>query len=641
MKTEKSLLQTLTSLTVLLLLANNTQAQTIRSIFISDTSNYRIQSMDFDGNVIMSWGSKGSGVSQFSYPGSIAAGMASGLIYVADTGNNRLQVFDTSGNWRGTWGGPASSKLNGGFSSPNSIAVIVTDGLERVVVADTGNNRIQVLNADGTWAMTFGSTKAGSGIMDYNNPQGVAVDTVTGLIYVCDTLNNRVKKLDAFGNALQIIGGIGSAEGKFNYPRAAAIDSSGRVYVADANNYRVQRFSREGAFELKWGSKGAAAGQFGDIYGISVDSEGYVYVADAGNNRVQKFNSDGLFEKSFGAVKGPLPGQFNYPEGVAVFELRIEEPTQLPVETFTATETFTETPADTETFTETQTNTEIFTETPTNTETFTETPTNTETFTETPTNTETFTETPVDTETFTQTPTETATVVVIIKETATVMPTQVPTTEITPATTAVKCMHVFRFRMSHDHFTKLEKIYIELPSKGHAIKSCEFNMAEKGCNKSNFGVIADNLFRLFLTRGFPEGVIIYCGKCGVEYAIDTRKKCARVFVLADKNPAPIVVESRYETLDPAETYNYPNPCRDFTTIRFPLKESCEAGMLITDINNKPVWAKTLTAAATRPGINEVVWNLDNERGMKAASGVYLIKVSAQGKTITKKMVILK
>ena len=62
-------------------------------------------------------------------------------------------------------------------------------------------------------------------------------------------------------------------------------------------------------------------GQFNNAHGIAIDqSSGEVYVTDTGNNRVQKFSSTGTWSLSFNG-KAPGSGQFNLPEGVAVFRL--------------------------------------------------------------------------------------------------------------------------------------------------------------------------------------------------------------------------------------------------------------------------------------------------------------------------------
>ena len=52
---------------------------------------------------IDSWGSRGTDQGEFDYPAGIAIG-TQGTILVADTGNNRIQLFDSNGGFITTWG---------------------------------------------------------------------------------------------------------------------------------------------------------------------------------------------------------------------------------------------------------------------------------------------------------------------------------------------------------------------------------------------------------------------------------------------------------------------------------------------------------------------------------------------------------
>ena len=69
-------------------------------IFFSDgyINSLRVAKYDKNGRWVKSWGTPGSGPSQFNTPHSIAND-AKGNIYVADRGNRRIQVFDPDGNF--------------------------------------------------------------------------------------------------------------------------------------------------------------------------------------------------------------------------------------------------------------------------------------------------------------------------------------------------------------------------------------------------------------------------------------------------------------------------------------------------------------------------------------------------------------
>lgn len=157
----------------------------------------------------------------------------------------------------------------------------------------------------------------GTGAGETRNPQGVAVDESTDLLYVADRGNNRVDVFDvSSGEFVQAFGW-------------GVLDGSSELQVCTTTCLP--------------GLAGSGAGQLGDAQGIAVDNDssspGFhsVYVFDVGNNRVQKFTPDGEFvwmvgdgvnvttggdlcTAASGDVCGPgaggdAAGQFNAPEG--------------------------------------------------------------------------------------------------------------------------------------------------------------------------------------------------------------------------------------------------------------------------------------------------------------------------------------
>jgi len=70
------------------------------NIFVSDGyGNSRIAKFDKNGRYLKSWGSRGSGPSQFNIVHGIAVD-AAGNVYAADRENHRIQVFDNDGNFK-------------------------------------------------------------------------------------------------------------------------------------------------------------------------------------------------------------------------------------------------------------------------------------------------------------------------------------------------------------------------------------------------------------------------------------------------------------------------------------------------------------------------------------------------------------
>ena len=193
----------------------------------------------------------------------------------------------------------------GQLSEPRGLAV---DAQGNIYVADTGNQRIQVFDAQGQPKLSFGTLGNGEG--QFNEPRGVAVDA-QGNIYVADTWNARVQKFDATGKFIKSWGtgndignsrsammtdgteaGNNAAPLGFYGPRGVAVDAQGNVFVADTGNKRVVVTDSEGTYLYQWGHGGNEPGAFNEPIGVALDAQGNVYVADTWNGRVQIFGRD-------------------------------------------------------------------------------------------------------------------------------------------------------------------------------------------------------------------------------------------------------------------------------------------------------------------------------------------------------------
>src|SRR5207302_4723388 len=111
--------------------------------------------------------------------------------------------------------------------------------------------------------------RSGSGDGELNRPSGVAVDQ-HGDVYVADCGNNRVQLFDADGRYVEkFIGDATLSKSGRNYmltnarpnrlremanlepqkrfrgPKSVRVDAQGRMYVADYGSYRVQIYQKE------------------------------------------------------------------------------------------------------------------------------------------------------------------------------------------------------------------------------------------------------------------------------------------------------------------------------------------------------------------------------------------------------------
>jgi tripartite motif-containing protein 71 len=172
----------------------------------------------------------------------------------------------------------------GKFDSPSGIAV---DPNGNILVADTGNGRIQKFSSSGTSLSTIGAKGTGPGQLGL--PRGIAIDRA-GNIYVADASNQRVQKLAPNGTLI-----AEWAPGLYG-PGRIAIGPDDSIYVADQGLFRIVKLSPDGRVLTIWGSKGNADGQFADDAAVAVDpTSNKVYVADPINSRIQVFDSGGKF----------------------------------------------------------------------------------------------------------------------------------------------------------------------------------------------------------------------------------------------------------------------------------------------------------------------------------------------------------
>jgi hypothetical protein len=151
-------------------------------------------------------------------------------ILVADSGNGRIQAFGATGNFVTAYGGPGSRP--GQFNNPQGLAV---DDAGRIIVADYGNRRLQLLSFDGSAFGFVRSISTGPG-----EPIGVAA--YGDRIIFTDTANGTVKILIPQGDSY-VVAEIPAPNdghiGPFNAPRGVAASPGGDIVVADTGNRRV------------------------------------------------------------------------------------------------------------------------------------------------------------------------------------------------------------------------------------------------------------------------------------------------------------------------------------------------------------------------------------------------------------------
>jgi sugar lactone lactonase YvrE len=237
----------------------------------------------------------------FKDPSAAAVTLPDGRIFIADAQHHQIREVSASGQV-GVYAGTEKSGLQNGpraaaeFKDPRGLAY---DPQRKILyVADTGNDAIRAIAADGTV-----STLAQAG---FKKPAAVALDTA-GNLYVADTGNNRIRKVTPAGQVTTVADG-------FHEPEGLCVTRAGAVIVADTKNDAIRR--------IEGGSVTTVAAGFKAPRGVVEDDAGDLLVADTGNARIRKLSlgtettiaGDG----KPGHADGPVAtAQFKDPGGLA------------------------------------------------------------------------------------------------------------------------------------------------------------------------------------------------------------------------------------------------------------------------------------------------------------------------------------
>ncbi|HLO17238.1 MAG TPA: hypothetical protein VK206_20565, partial [Anaerolineales bacterium] len=269
-------------------------------LYVADSRNHRILHIAEDGTLLNQWGTfadqqtGNAPIGTFNEPWGVAVG-PDGSVYVSDTWNHRVQKFTQDGKpltmW-GQYGQPLADvpESKSYFWGPRGIAV---DSQGHVFVADTGNKRIVVFDADGKYITEFGTGGLDPG--QFDEPVGVAVAN-DGTVFVTDTWNQRVQSF------------LPNQDGTFYAPLQQwdvnawfgqsldnkpfiAVDQDKHVFITDPEGYRVIEFTDTGQFMRTWGDFGNGPTEIGLAAGITIDPNGFIWVTDAGNNRILRYTS--------------------------------------------------------------------------------------------------------------------------------------------------------------------------------------------------------------------------------------------------------------------------------------------------------------------------------------------------------------
>jgi uncharacterized protein (TIGR03437 family) len=242
---------------------------------------------------------------------------ADGTIYYADTGNNVVRAIAVDGTVHTVAGVAGMAGYNGDQQAAttawlNQPRAVLVDIAGNIYIADTGNNRIRLVDPSGNM-----NTYAGTGTAGFSGDGGAAtaaqISAPYGLaffgnsLYFADQGNHRIRMISTSHMMNTVAGtGVNAAPNGENGPATSAnipspfgivFDTAGDMYYSDNLYHEVRVISKQGivttiAGNQRPGFQGdgglATAALLNSPAGLAIGpTNGYLYIADSGNDRVR------------------------------------------------------------------------------------------------------------------------------------------------------------------------------------------------------------------------------------------------------------------------------------------------------------------------------------------------------------------
>ncbi|MBD8528923.1 MULTISPECIES: gluconolaconase [unclassified Massilia] len=223
------------------------------NVYVSDGGDSnRIRRIDRSGTVSTFAGARegfadGAGAAAAFHTPSALASDRFGNLYVADTGNHAIRKIAPDGSVTTLAGDGQPGDADGQgraarFHAPVGVAV---DARGNVYVADTYNDRIRRIAPDGVVTTLAGGARPGNAdgpgaAAAFDTPSAIAVDK-DGTLYVADTGNNAIRRIGADGIVSTLVAPLaGERQPLLRRPTGLALTHDGYLYIAGGGGRILQ-----------------------------------------------------------------------------------------------------------------------------------------------------------------------------------------------------------------------------------------------------------------------------------------------------------------------------------------------------------------------------------------------------------------
>ena len=309
---------------------------------------------------------------QFNLPRGVLA--SSRGVFVADTFNNLIRSVDYEG-YVSTLAGNIlaldilrfpiglyrDGNIEGALFNRPADMIMGTGG--NLFVLDSGNHTLRIIIRENvfTFAGTGqpGHNDGSLATAQFNRPFAMASGP-NGSIYIADSGNHVIRRIDASGNVTTVAGQPGeyghydgrAGEALFNGPMGIVVDGSGRIFVADTGNHLIRMihngnvttlagnlvFPDEVDFDITYYANewddiplgGFADGRYYEAMfnmpqGLAIWQNNILIISDTGNHRIRAILPDGqvitLAGNGFPGHDDGLPevATFHLPENISIW----------------------------------------------------------------------------------------------------------------------------------------------------------------------------------------------------------------------------------------------------------------------------------------------------------------------------------